>query len=51
MKKEKFIVTSWANGVESERWEVEAESLEEAQEIALEEFNITVEEVSGEGVS
>jgi len=46
-----FIVTSWANNVESERWEVEAESLGEAQRIALEEFNITVEEVSGEGVS
>jgi hypothetical protein len=40
-----FIITSWTNFHENERWEVEAESLEEAQKIALEEFNITVEEV------
>jgi hypothetical protein len=41
----KYLVTSWANNSEAETWEVEAESLEEAKTLALEEFNITIDEV------
>lgn len=41
----KFKVTVWANGTESETWELETNTREEALEQALEGMNMTVYEI------
>lgn len=45
LKLKRYNVTVWANGTESENWEVEAETRTEAMDEVLDDINITVDEV------